>query len=112
MLVRHDFRCGSCAAKGKCKFFALVREYGAKKPKNELSFPSPVETAHLVYDAGKCILCQRCVGVSREYLAVHNRADRAVISPGPDGWESLDAGTAAAVCGVCPTGALALKKRS
>ena len=78
MLVRHDFRCGSCAARSKCKFFALVREYGAKKPKNELSFPAPVETPHLIYDAGKCILCQRCVGVSREKLAVHNRADRAV----------------------------------
>ena len=112
MLVRHDFRCGSCAAKGKCKFFALVREYGAKKPKNEQSFPAPVESAHLVYDAGRCILCQRCVGVSGEKLAVHNRADRAVISPGPDGWESLDADTAAAVCAVCPTGALALKNRN
>ena len=42
MLVRHDFRCGSCAAKGKCKFFSLVREYGAKKPKSEQSFPAPV----------------------------------------------------------------------
>ena len=112
MLVRHDFRCGSCAAKGKCRFFDLVREYGARKTKNDLTFPDPVETAHLVYDAGKCILCQRCVGVSHEKLAVHNRADRAVISPGPEGWESLDADTAAAVCAVCPTGALALKKRS
>ena len=112
MLVRHDFRCGSCSAKGKCRFFDLVREYGAKKPKSAATYPEKVETAHLVYDAGKCILCQRCVGVSRESLAVHNRADRAVISPGPDGWESLDAETAANVCGVCPTGALTLKHRS
>ncbi|MBR6241122.1 MAG: NAD(P)H-dependent oxidoreductase subunit E [Lentisphaeria bacterium] len=112
MLVRHDFRCGSCSAKGKCRFFDLVREYGAKKPKSAATYPEKVETAHLVYDAGKCILCQRCVGVSRESLAVHNRADRAVISPGPDGWESLDAETAANVCGVCPTGALTLKNRS
>ena len=112
MLVRHDFRCGSCAAKGKCRFFDYVREYGARKTKNELTYPDPVETARLVYDGGKCILCQRCVGVSGEKLAVHNRADRAVISPGPDGWDSLDGETAATVCAVCPTGALALKNRS
>ena len=112
MLVRHDFRCGSCAAKGKCKFFDLVREYGAKKPKSAATYPGKVETACLVYDAGKCILCQRCVGVSGEKLAVHNRADRAVISPGPDGWDSIDADTAATVCEACPTGALTLKSRS
>ena len=112
MLVRHDFRCGSCAAKGKCKFFDYVREYGARKTKNDLMYPDPVETQHLVFDGGKCILCQRCVGVSGEKLAVHNRADRAVISPGPDGWELLDAETSEKICAVCPTGALSPKKRS
>ena len=109
MLVRHDFRCGSCAAKGKCRFFDYVREYGARKTKNELTYPEPLETPHLVFDGGKCILCQRCVGVSSERLAVHFRADHATISPGPDGWESLDAATAEKVCSVCPTGALTFK---
>ena len=112
MLVRHDFRCGSCAAKGKCRFFDYVREYGARKTKNELMYPTPVETPHLVFDGGKCILCQRCVGVSGEKLAVHFRADHATISPGPDGWESLDAEIANKVCSVCPTGALVLKNRN
>lgn len=110
MLIRHDFRCGSCSAKGKCKFFVLVREYGARKTKSDITYPAPSQSAHIVYDAGKCVLCQRCVGVSGEKLAVHFRADRSVISPGPDGWESLDESVASTICAVCPTGALSLKK--
>ena len=109
MLLRHDFKCGTCSAKGKCKFFDLIREYKAKREKSDWECPSKVETATLTYEAGKCVLCQRCVGVSKETLAIHNRADNSCISPGPAGWDSIAPDMAAALCAVCPTGALTLK---
>ena len=109
MLLRHDFKCGTCSAKGKCRFFDLVREYKAKREKSDWECPQKVETAALTYESGKCVLCQRCVCVSQEALAVHHRADNSCISPGPAGWSSIGPDVAAAICAVCPTGALTLK---
>ena len=109
MLLRHDFKCGTCSAKGKCKFFDLIREDKAKREKSDWECPPKVDTTVLTYEAGKCVLCQRCVGISKEALAIHNRADNSCISPGPAGWDSIGPDMAAALCAVCPTGALTLK---
>ncbi|MBR5839155.1 MAG: 4Fe-4S binding protein, partial [Victivallales bacterium] len=51
MLLRHDFKCGTCSAKGKCKFFDLIREYKAKREKSDWECPPKVETATLTYVA-------------------------------------------------------------
>jgi len=106
MLARHDFRCGTCSAKGKCRFFGLVREYRVKKPKSHQVYPEKIVAKHVIFDAGKCILCHRCPGVSQGRLAMHHRADQTTVSPAPDSWDDISPEVARAVCEVCPTGAL------
>ena len=106
MLTRHDFRCGDCSAKGKCRFFDLVREYRVKKPKSHRVYPEKIVAKHVIYDAGKCILCHRCPGVSQGCLTMHHRAEQTTVSPGPGTWDDLSPEVAYAVCEVCPTGAL------
>ncbi|MCL2117668.1 MAG: 2Fe-2S iron-sulfur cluster-binding protein [Planctomycetaceae bacterium] len=106
MLYRHDFRCGTCSAKGKCRFFDLVREYQAKKVKNAMTFPEKVIAKHVIYDAGKCILCHRCIGVSQGCLTMHHRAEQTTVSPAPGSWDDIPPDVAHDIYEVCPTGAL------
>jgi len=106
MLSRHDFRCGVCSAKGKCRFFELIREYRVKKPKTDHVFPDKIIAKHVIYDAGKCILCHRCIGVSQNTLTMHHRAEQMAVSPAPGSWDDMTPDVARAICEVCPTGTL------
>ncbi len=106
MLRRHDFRCGSCVAKGDCRFFELIREYGAKKEKTDRFFPSPVTSRHLTFDSGKCILCHRCCTLASDYLSMHQRSEAACVSPAPGSWDDIPAEISKGLSAVCPTGAL------
>jgi NADH dehydrogenase/NADH:ubiquinone oxidoreductase subunit G len=112
MLYRHDFRCGSCSAKGKCRFFELVREYHAKKPKTDHVFPDKITAKHVIFDAGKCILCHRCIGVSQNALTMHHRAELTEVSPVPGSWDDIPPDIAQAISDVCPTGALEYRGQS
>lgn len=115
MLFRHDFRCGTCTAKGACRFFDLVHEYGAKKTKNTLTFPPKIQTGTLTYESGKCILCHRCIGASRQLLTIHNRAERSIVTPAPASWDIIPPDLVETLCTLCPTGALSrllLEERS
>ena len=106
MLARHDFRCGTCSAKGKCRFFDLIREYQVKKQKTNQVFPDKNVAKHIIFDAGKCILCYRCCGVAPGVLSVHHRAEHSVISVAPASWDDITPEIAHAICDVCPTGAV------
>ena len=106
MLARHDFRCGDCSVKGKCRFFDLIREYQVKKPKSDHVFPEKIVAKSIIFDAGKCILCHRCCGVAPDVLSVHHRAEHSVISPAPASWDDITPDTAHAICKVCPTGTI------
>ena len=106
MLARHDFRCGGCSAKGKCRFFDFVREYRVKKRKSDQVFPEKIVAKHVIFDAGKCILCHRCVGAAPDVLSVHHRAEQSKISPYPGSWDDISPETTHAICEVCPTGTL------
>ena len=112
MLYRHDFRCGSCSAKGNCRFFELVREYHAKKVKNVMTFPDKIIAKHVLFDASKCILCHRCIGVASDVLSVHHRAELAMVSPAPGSWDDMTPDVAREICNVCPTGALEYRAQS
>ena len=112
MLKRHDFRCGSCSARTSCRLLDGIRNYHARKTKNGWTPPPPVAACHLTFEGGKCVLCNRCVSVSEGWLSVHNRGCRSVISPAPNNWDDLPESVATAVCGVCPTGALTLRKET
>jgi NADH dehydrogenase/NADH:ubiquinone oxidoreductase subunit G len=109
MLARHDFRCGGCSAKGNCRFFDLVREYRVKKEKTVTTFPEKIIAKHVTYDAGKCILCHRCPGVSQNRLTMHHRAEQTTVSPAPGSWDDISPDIARDICEVCPTGALMLR---
>ena len=110
MLRRHDFKCGSCVAKGHCTFFDLIREFGAKKEKATIAFPAKIEAKHITHDTGKCILCHRCVAVSQNYLTIHNRAEHSRITPSPKTWDDIPPDVAQRLCEVCPTGAISPEK--
>ena len=112
MLKRHDFRCGSCSARTSCRLLDGIKNYHARKTKNGWTPPPPVAARHLTFEGGKCVLCNRCVSVSEGWLSVHNRGCRSVISPAPNNWDDLPESVATAVCGVCPTGALTLRKET
>ncbi len=110
MLNRHNFKCGSCSAKGNCNFLDLIREYKVKKEKNQITFPEKITTENLEFDAGKCILCHRCIGVSLDYLTIHNRGGRSCVSPEPGTWNDIPANVAEKLAEVCPTGALSIRQ--
>lgn len=112
MLKRHDFRCGTCSARTSCRLLDGIKNYHARKTKNGWTPPPPVAARHLTFEGGKCVLCNRCVSVSEGWLSVHNRGCRSVISPAPNTWDDLPESVATAVCGVCPTGALTLRKET
>ena len=110
LLKRHDFRCGACSAKTSCRLLEGVKTYRARRAGSGYEPPPPIVARHLVYEGGKCVLCNRCVAVSQGWLSVHNRGFRSVVSPAPASWDDLPPSVAEAVCGACPTGALTSRK--
>ncbi|MBQ9430777.1 MAG: NAD(P)H-dependent oxidoreductase subunit E [Kiritimatiellae bacterium] len=112
MLKRHDFRCGTCYARTSCRLLDGVKTYKAKKTKSGWTPPTPIVAQHMIYEGGKCVLCNRCAAVSEGWLSVHHRGYRSVISPEPNTWDDLPQSVATAVCSVCPTGALTFRKET
>jgi NADH-quinone oxidoreductase subunit F len=111
MLNRHDLTCGKCSGKGNCAFFGLLREYRVKKQKNALTFSEQVVAENVTFDAGKCILCHRCLAVSQNHLTIHNRGEKSCISPAPESWDSIPETVAQELVLICPTGAMTKGKK-
>ena len=106
MLNRHDFSCRDCSVKGNCSFLNLLGEYRVKKTTAHQTYPDKVDGKYISFDAGKCILCHRCLAVSNEQLTIQHRGDESCISPTPESWNHISKATAVAISEVCPTGAL------
>lgn len=106
LLARHDFRCGQCGAKADCRLLEHIREYRVKKEPNLAEIPAPIRGKHLIFEAGKCVLCHRCQNVSRDWLTIHHRGIRSIISPEPYAWDDIPPEIATEICAVCPTGAM------
>ena len=110
MLNRHDLKCGKCSGKGDCGFFDLLREYRVKKQNSVLTYPEKIVAKYVTFDAGKCILCHRCIPVSQKQLTMHHRGGKSCVSPAPESWDSISELMAAELSRVCPTGALCQRK--
>lgn len=111
MLNRHDLKCGKCAGKGDCSFLDLLSEYRVKKLKSVHSYPEKVVADFIEFDSGKCILCQRCLSVSQQFLTIQNRGEKSCISPAPELWDSIPEVIAKELSQVCPTGALSIRNK-
>lgn len=111
LLINHPLDCPICDRAGECRLQDLVYEYGLEKvtlpkfpPKKA---PKEWATVAIKYFPSRCVLCQRCVRVCREWVGrdvldiVGNGFD-AVISPlRPD--RCISCGECLSVC---PVGAL------
>jgi len=109
----------SCGAREDCRLRALADEYGARPSRfggAQRSFARDTSLPGVVYEPGKCILCGRCVRISREAgeplgLAFLERGFGTSVGVPFDGTlsEGLQS-TAERVVRACPTGALDFAK--
>lgn len=106
MLNRHDLKCGNCSGKGDCRFFDFVREYRVKKQKSDRVYSDKQSGIHIAFDAGKCILCHRCIAVSKNQLTIHHRGEKSCVTPAPQSWDCITESMAETLSNICPTGAL------
>ena len=73
LLSAHDGDCQTCERNNDCELQALARELGiteVRYPGQKSRKTADDSTPALVRDAGKCILCRRCVTVCNEIQGV------------------------------------------
>ena len=118
LLSEHNCDCMTCDKNGECKLQDLAYRYGLtsevrtypsiwgkiKPPKDD---SSPV----LVYDASKCIKCQRCIRACSEIqgkgiLSLVNRGIMTYVTAGLGIWGESECDGCGECIQVCPTGAL------
>lgn len=118
LLSEHNFTCPTCDKDGEC----LLQNYAYKYQIKEARYPSVALAADgdnytrgnkaIVYDASKCVRCQRCVKICDEVQMAHaltfkGRAGSVEVATGFD-VDLYD--SPCEVCGqcigTCPTGAL------
>lgn len=114
LLSNHPKDCLNCHRNQTCELQSLGYELGVTESRleGERSANRPDISPAVTRDAGKCVLCRRCVTVCKQIQHVsaidaQKRGFHTVIGPAMD--LPLDT-TACAMCGqctlVCPTGAL------
>ncbi len=114
ILSNHKKACLDCVRNGNCELSTLSQDYGCDPHAYDgvsTEYPTD-ETAYLVRDNSKCVLCRRCVGVCNNIQGI------GVIGPNKRGFsthigcafEQPLAATSCVACGqcitACPTGAL------
>lgn len=111
----HDRQCLSCVRSGSCQLQKLCTDYGIDENKfagERHEFKIDDESAAIVRDNNKCVLCKRCVAMCRDVQSVSvidsiNRGFKTYIACAFD--HSLGE-VACVYCGqcivACPTGAL------
>ena len=110
LLDRHDFRCGSCAKKDTCLLIFLMRTFKARKRTPNPSATAVVTTDRIAFYPERCVLCGRCVALSRQRgagLCFHHRGGKTQVAP-PWGqtWEQATDNLAQDLIDICPVGAL------
>jgi NADH dehydrogenase/NADH:ubiquinone oxidoreductase subunit G len=110
LLDRHDFRCGACAKKDTCLLLFLMRTFKARKKTPNPSATAVVTTDHIAFYPERCVLCGRCVALSRQRgsgLCFHHRGGKTQVAP-PWGqtWEQATDNLAQDLIDICPVGAL------
>ncbi len=121
-LAEHDFDCAVCDSDGECELQDLAYRYEMGVTKNR-TFPSIVGNVTLpkdptspvlIYDAKKCIRCERCVRACEEVqgkavLSMIHRGEHAFISPEFGTWKKSSCDGCGECVQLCPTGALTEK---
>lgn len=115
LLSEHAGDCRTCSRSADCELQALARECAVQG----ISFPGEsrrssvdVSTGAIRRDAGKCVLCRRCVGVCSAIqgvaaIAPQHRGFDTMVGPAFDGpLASVDCVQCGQCVAVCPVGAL------
>lgn len=117
LLANHDRDCTTCDKNGRCKLQELADRFGVRKIRfGERDEKLPLdESAPVVRNPNKCILCGDCVRMCEEVQGIGvldfvNRGSRVMVSPAFNkklqDVECVNCGQCSAVC---PTGALVVK---
>ncbi len=110
LLDRHDLRCGACAKKDTCLLRFLMRTFRARKTTPNPATTTVVATGRIAFYPERCVLCGRCVALSRQRdagLCFHHRGGKTQVAP-PWGqtWEQATDNLAEELIDICPVGAL------
>lgn len=122
LLAEHDFDCAVCDSDGECELQDLAYRYEMGVTKNRtipsilgsVTLPKDTSSPVLIYDAKKCIRCERCAGACTEVqgksvLSLIHRGEKAFISPEFGQWKKSSCDGCGECVQLCPTGALTEK---
>ncbi len=122
LLAEHDYDCAVCDRDGECGLQDLAYRYELGVTKNR-TFPSILGNVRLpkdksspvlIYDAEKCIRCERCVRACEEIqgkavLSLIHRGEHTFVSPEFGQWKNSSCDGCGECVQLCPTGALTEK---
>lgn len=125
ILAEHHYDCAVCRRDGECELQDLAFRYGigSDDPKRIVpsiwrDVPMPLDKSSpvLVYDAGRCIKCGRCISACDEVqgksvISFIHRGFGSFVSPEMGMWKNSSCDGCGECVQSCPTGALSEKPR-
>ena len=114
ILSNHDMKCLTCGRNGSCELQKLSDDLNIRDIRFEgesINYPIDDESASIVRDPNKCILCRRCVSMCKTVQGVSaiDTMERGFKTPVTSSFEQSLNDVACAMCGqcinVCPVGA-------